>query len=134
MNLPQVSLMLLPFVLLPVRSALQVSYNQPWLHLPVLSQWLTNAASAASFAVFAWKQNFYGSRAARWLTVAAIVVSVLPLPRIPLIKMSGIGALLYSSINFVVLLAFAGGLACAYRACRQGAEAQQALPITISAG
>lgn len=82
----------------------------------------------------AWKENFYGSRAARRLTVAALIVSALPLPRIFLVNMRGPGALLYSSINFVALVAFAAGLAFAYRACRKHAGDQDAALLTGGAG
>jgi hypothetical protein len=41
--------------------------------------------------------------------------------------MQGAGALLYSSRNFVALVAYAGGLACAYHALRQRSDALPAL-------
>lgn len=42
--------------------------------------------------------------------------------------------LLYSSINFVALVAFAAGLAFAYRACRKHAGDQDAALLTGGAG
>lgn len=66
----------------------------------------------------AWKQNFYGSPTARWMIIAAVALTALPLPRIVLAHMHGLGALMYSSRKFY----------CAVGLCRRAGYGLSRVP------
>lgn len=65
-----------------------------------------------------WKRSFYGSRWARRLIIASVIISAVPQFYTGLTNLYGWDTLA-ASIYFIALLACAWGLALAYRACLQ---------------